>query len=203
MVARGPSIGLRDASGFSPAQPRVCVGFGGRLASSPSQPRDATAPPAPALLRLPQLVASSSGLCARRPSARRPSPHPAVSAVRPSPHRPVRASRAPLQAASGGPRRQHLPPAARLAACSLPRPVDGGGGSRRGRGAAAGGRRAEAAGGRPRGLRRPYAAAPERPEAWSAGHRRPASLHARLPWRVALFHWYCSALGHLSGWLRH
>ena len=58
----------------------------------------------------------------------------------------------------------------------------GGGGSRRGRGAAAGGRQ---------------------PEAWSAGHRRPASLHARLPWLVALFHWYCSALGHLSGWLRH
>ena len=73
-MARGPSIGLRDASGFSPAQPRVCVGFGGRLASSPSQPRDATAPPAPARLRLPQLVASSSGLCARRPAARRPRP---------------------------------------------------------------------------------------------------------------------------------
>ena len=167
-MARGPSIGLRDASGFSPTQPRVCVGFGGRLASSPSQPRDATAPPAPARLRLPQLVASSSGLCARRPAARRPSPHPAVPAVAPSPRPTVRPSRAPLQAASGSPRRQHLPPAERavrpqpasalgggtsrrpralrLAACSLPRPVDGGGGSRRGRGAAAGGRSAEAAG---------------------------------------------------------
>ena len=119
LVARGPSIGLRDASGFSPAQPRVCVGFGGRLASSPSQPRDATAPPAPARLRLPQLVASSSGLCARRPAARRPSPH-----------RPVRPSRAPLQAASGGPRRQHLPPAAR-AAYPQPASVLGGGASRR------------------------------------------------------------------------
>ena len=179
MVARGPSIGLRDASGFSPAQPRVCVGFGGRLASSPSQPRDATAPPAPVRLRLPQLVASSSGLCARRPAARRPSPHPAVA---PSPRPAVSCTAAgrlrqpsaaapPAGLARGtpaarlGPRRRRLPPAARLAACSLPRPGDGGGGSRRGRGAAAGGRRAEAAGGRHCGLRRPCAAAPERPEA--------------------------------------
>ena len=105
------------------------------MASSPSQPRDATAPPAPARLRLPQLVASSSGLCARRPAARRPSPRPTV-----------RSSHAQLQTASGGPRRQHLPPAARMAACSLPRPVDGGGGRRQGHGVAAGGRRAEAAG---------------------------------------------------------
>ena len=130
LVARGPSIGLRDASGFSPAQPRVCVGFGGRLASRPSQPRDATAPPAPARLRLPQLVASSSGLCARRPAARRPSPHPAVPAVAPSPRPTVRPSRAPLQAASGSPRRQHLPPAAR-AAHPQPASALGGGASRR------------------------------------------------------------------------
>ena len=124
LVARGPSIGLRDASGFSPAQPRVCVGFGGRLASRPSQPRDATAPPAPARLRLPQLVASSSGHCARRPAARRPSARPAV------PRPTVRPSRAPLQAASGGPRRQHLPPAAR-AAHPQPASALGGGASRR------------------------------------------------------------------------
>ena len=127
MVARGPSIGLRDASGFSPAQPRVCVGFGGRLASRPSQPRDATAPPAPARLRLPQLVASSSGLCARRPAARRPSPHPAVQAVRPS--RPsgrlVHRCRPPRAALGGStsrqPRAAHPQPASAL----------GGGASRR------------------------------------------------------------------------
>ena len=190
------------------------------MASRPSQPRDATAPPAP-----PACACRSSSPrplafapAARPPVGRRPirpsrpsgrPGRPAVSCTaagrlgRPSAAAPPAGRARGAPAARLGPRRRRLPPAARLAAGSLPRLVDGGGGSRRGRGAAAGGRRAEAAGGRRRGLQRPYAAAPERPEAWSAGHRRPASLHVRLPWRVALFHCYCSALGHLSGWLRH
>ncbi|KAG2639945.1 hypothetical protein PVAP13_2KG035532 [Panicum virgatum] len=49
---------------------------------------------------------------------------------RPSPRPTVRPSRAPLQAASGGPRRQHLPPAAR-AAHPQPASALGSGASRR------------------------------------------------------------------------
>jgi len=133
---------------------------------------------------------------ARPPVGRRP--------IRPSGRRPIAPSGRlvhrcrPPRAALGGStsrRPRAWPPAACLDRWTE---VEAAG---RGVGAAAGGRRAEAAGavgcGGPALLRR----SGRRPGA--PGTRRPASLHARLPWLVALFHWYCSALGHLSGWLRH